>query len=265
MAPHISNRATLTSREDIRRRRRKGKDETAGKGFGVKGSSRTVLWPKHEDYRLGVLIGMTYGDGNLIKRSTATRTGKWRVEFCEGDLALVRRYSRLTRQLFNINPKIKNRRTWYEAYYCSRIAYEFLTAVGEHPNGKKTGLLRIPYVARLHAATLLGLICGSLSVEGSVKDKRYPRLAMEMLEPTSIRSIVGELKKLDFHPHSYHYPKDGNTMYGVYLYGREECGRLLHEVGLIGKRRSKLSRFLTGPQRAGLARKQPGGGLIRRM
>ncbi|HYW81826.1 MAG TPA: hypothetical protein VFB30_01125 [Spirochaetia bacterium] len=236
-----------------------------GKGFGVKGSSHTVLWPKCDDYRLGVLIGMIYGDGNLIKRSTWVRTGRWRVEFCDGDLALVRRCSRLTRQLFNIAPKIRNRGTWYEAYYSSRIAYEFLTSVGEHPNGKKTGLLRIPCVARRYIATLLGLICGLLSVEGSVKDRRYPRLAMEMLEPTLIRSIVEELKKLDFHPHSYHYPKDGNTMFGVYLYGREECGRLLHKVGLMGKRRRKLSRFLTPPPKAGLARKQPGGGLIRRL
>ena len=180
-------------------------------------------------------------------------------------MALVRSYGRLTRQLFNIAPKIRDRGTWYEAYYSSRIAYEFLTFVGEHPNGKKTGRLRIPYIARLYTATLLGLICGLLSVEGSVKDRRYPRLAMEMLEPTLIRSIVEELEKLEFHPHSYNYPKDGKTMFGVFLYGREECGRFLQEVGLIGKRRRKLSRFLTPPLQAGLARKQPGGGLIRRL
>lgn len=162
-------------------------------------------------------------------------------------MVLVRRYSRLTKQLFNIAPNIRNRGTWFEAYYSSRIAYEFLTFVGEHPNGKKAGRLGIPYIARLHAATLLGLICGLLSVEGSVKGRRYPRLAMEMLEPTLIRSIVRELRKLDFHPHSYHYLKDGKTMFGVFLYGREECGRFLHEVGLMGKRGRKLSRFLTPP------------------
>src|SRR5271169_6228098 len=113
-----------------------------GKGFGVKGSAHTVSWPKYDDYKLGVLIGMTYGDGNLFKRSTGIRTGRWRIEFCEGDILLVKVYTRLTKQLFNVAPTIRDRGTWYEAYYSSRIAYEFLTFVAEHPNGKKTGLLR---------------------------------------------------------------------------------------------------------------------------
>jgi hypothetical protein len=83
-----------------------------GKGFGVKGSAHTVLWPKYDDYSLGVLIGMIYGDGNLVKRSTGLRTGKWRIEFCEGDISLVERYARLTRRLFNISPTIRDRGTW---------------------------------------------------------------------------------------------------------------------------------------------------------
>jgi len=31
------------------------------------------------------------------------------------------------------------------------------------------------------------------------------------------------------------YPKDGKTMFGLYLYGRKECGRFLNEVGLVEK------------------------------
>jgi hypothetical protein len=115
-----------------------------GEGFGVKGSHHTVLWPNYDDYDLGVLIGMTYGDGNLIKRVTASRTGRWRIEFCEGDISLVRQYALLTKRLFNVAPTIRDRGTWYEAYYSCRIAYEFLTFDAEHPNGKKTGLLKIP-------------------------------------------------------------------------------------------------------------------------
>jgi len=153
-----------------------------GRGFGVEGSAHIVLWPNYDDYNPGLLIGMTYGDGNLIKRSTALRDGRWRIEFCEGDISLVRLYARLTRRLFNVAPTIRDRRTWYEAYYSCRIAYEFLTFVAEHPNGKKTGQLKIPEVARLYSLTLLGFICGLFSVEGSVKDRRYPRLAIEMLE-----------------------------------------------------------------------------------
>jgi len=225
-----------------------------GKGFGVKGSAHTVLWPKYDDFRLGVLIGMTYGDGNLIKRVTAIRTGRWRVEFCEGDLALVRRYTSLTKRLFNLTPKIRDRGTWHEAYYSSRIAYEFLTFVGEHPNGKKAGRLKIPDVAKLYPQTLRGFICGLFSVEGSVKATRYVRLAMEMLEPRLLKSVAFELERLGFHPHSYDYLKDRKRMFGLYLYGREECGKFLAEVGLMGKRRRKLSRFLTTPQKPRLAR-----------
>lgn len=225
-----------------------------GRGFGVKGSARTVFWPKYDDFWLGVLIGMIYGDGNLIKRVTAVRTGRWRIEFCEGDLALVERYTNLTKRLFNLSPKIRKRGNWHEAYYSSRIAYEFLTFVGEHPNGKKAGRLRIPYVAKSYPLTLRGFICGLFSVEGSVKDRRYPRLAMEMLEPRLIRSVAHELKKSGFHPHSYDYLKDGKRMFGLYLYGREECGKFLAGIGLIGKRKRKLRSFLTTPRKPTLAR-----------
>jgi hypothetical protein len=67
-----------------------------GKGFGAKGSAHTVLWPDYDDYKVGLLIGMIC-DGNLIKRTTASRTGKWRIEFCEGDISLVKGHARLTK------------------------------------------------------------------------------------------------------------------------------------------------------------------------
>jgi hypothetical protein len=231
-----------------------------GNGFGVKGSAHTVRWPSYDDYKLGVLIGMTYGDGNLIKRATASCTGKWRVEFCEGDALLVMRYAQLTKQLFNVAPTVRNRITWHEAYYCCRIAYGFLTFVAEHPNGKKTGRLRIPKVVKLYPLTRLGFICGLFSVEGSVKDRRYPRLAIEMLEPKLLKSVGQQLEILGFKPHPYDYQKGKKKMFGLYIYGREECGRFLVDVGLFGKRARKLSRFLTPPKQAGIARKQPGGG-----
>jgi hypothetical protein len=83
---------------------------------------------------------------------------------------------------------------------------------------------------------------------------------MEMLEPKLIHSIAEDLTGLGFSPHSYHYLKDGQTMFGLFLYGRVECARFLKEVGLVGKRRKKLNRFLTPLPQAALARKQPGGG-----
>lgn len=204
-------------------------------GFGVRGSAHEVFWPNYDSYDLGVLIGMIYGDGNLIRRQEASRTGKWRIEFCEGDLSLVRGYASLTHRLFNVRPTVRDRITWYEAYYRSRIAYDFLTYAAEHPNGKKAGRLAIPGIARKSASTMLGFVGGLFSVEDSAKVNSNARLAMEMLEPGLVQSLYVELRKFGFTPHTYHYPKDGKIMFGLYAYGLKDCSEFLGRVGLFGK------------------------------
>ena len=231
-----------------------------GRGFGVKGSAHEVFWPDYNNRELGVLLGMIYGDGNLIKREEASRTGRWRIEFCEGDLALVKHYSLLTARLLNIQPTIRNRKTWHEAYYSSRIAYEFLTFAGEHPNGKKTGRLRLPCIARQGPSTMLGFLSGLFSVEGSVKIESNVRIAVEMLESILIQEIDRELQVMGYEPHVYDYPKDNKRMFGIYVYGVEECARFAKEIGLLGNRRRKLSRFLRSRGSAISSPRQPGGG-----
>ncbi len=86
-----------------------------------------------------------------------------------------------------------------------------------------------------------------------------------MMEPKLIPSIREVLRMRGFNPHLYRYPKNKGEMHGLYLYGRTECDRFLKEIGLLGKRRQKLRRFLRSKTAAPLARKQPGGGIIRRM
>ncbi len=98
------------------------------------------------------------------------------------------------------------------------------------------------------------------AVAGAVNDRRYRRVSMEVLEPKLVGSVADEPKRLGFNPRTYRYLKDAKRAFGVYLYGREDCRRFLEEVGPIGKRRRKLSRFLTPPPQASIARKQPGGG-----
>ena len=236
-----------------------------GRGFGVKGSSHLVFWPSYNTYKLGVLLGMIYGDGNLKRRETALRTGHWRVEFCEGDASLVRRYAMLMHELFNVTPTVRNRGGWEEAYFCSRIFYEFLTFAGEHPNGVKAGKLDIPELARRSEEALRGFISGLFSVEGSPKGGRYPRLAIEMMEPKLMPGIRSVLRMRGFNPHLYSYPKNKGVMYGLYLYGGTECYRFLRQIGLLGKREQKLRRFLRSRRPAPPARKQPGGGTVRRL
>jgi hypothetical protein len=119
-----------------------------GEGYGVKGSKHIVFWPNLPTYKSGVVLGMLYGDGHIVSRRGAETTGKWRIEFCEGDRKVIDSYVRLTESLFNLRPAVRQRGNWWDAYYCSRIAYEWLTSVGEHPSGKKFGKLLIPRVAR---------------------------------------------------------------------------------------------------------------------
>lgn len=226
-----------------------------GRGFGVKGSAHTVFWPDYDSYDLGVLIGMLYGDGNLIKRSTGSRTGKWRIEFCEGDLGVVKAFVRLTHNLFNVKPTIRNRVTWYEAYFCSRIVYEFMTHIGEHPNGKKTGKLRIPELAKRNTDALRGLVAGIFSVEGSVSiHGKKERLQIEMLEPSLIRALHQYLQEFGLQAHSYHYRKNRKIMHGLNLRGGDECQAFLSGIGLIGKRKNQLTRLLRSPRQARPAR-----------
>ncbi len=196
---------------------------------------------------------MLYGDGNLIKRETALRTGKWRIELCEGDLRVVRAYRKLTLDLFNVKAAIRDRITWYEAYYCSRIVYEFMTHVGEHPNGKKTGRLRVPQFAKQYSDTLRGFIAGLFSVEGSVTFASNVRLQVEMLEPALIRELYSILKKFGLRFKIYHYQKDGKTMHGLRLYGSADCQAFLSKIGPIGKRRKQLTSFLNRKKGRGLS------------
>ncbi len=208
---------------------------------------------------------MLYGDGHIAGRRGAERDGKWRVELCEGDYLVIRRYARLTFQLFNLKPIIRKRGNWWDAYYCSRIAYEYLTTVTQHPDGRKTGTLSIPKIARDDAKTSKGFLCGLFSVEGSVKIGRYPRIAIEMLEPKLIQQVAQLLTSFGFHPHTYSYPKAGKTMYGAFLYGLVEARRFLWSIGLVGRKRRKLVRLLSQVATASSARLQPGGGTICRM
>ena len=144
---------------------------------------------------------------------------------------------------------------------CLRISH----FVAEHPNGKKTGQLKIPEVARLYPLTLVGFICGLFSVEGSVKVRRYPRLAMEMLERKLLHAVGDELRRLGFNPHSYHLPQGWKNDVRIVSLRSQGMWKVFERSWLGRKRRKKLNRFLTPSPEAKLARKQPGGGSVRRM
>jgi hypothetical protein len=216
-----------------------------GEGYGIKGSKHVVRWPAANTMGLGVLLGMLYGDGHLYPGDYAARNGKWRIDFCEGDHKVLRKYATLTEKIFNIEPSVRVRGNWSEIYYCSRIVYDYYTLVGGHPTGKKTGKLSIPEAARRSRPLLNGFICGLFSVEGSVKANRYVRLTLEMLEPKLIQQLCRHFLSLEIKPHFYEYKKDGKMMQGMYIYGPKDTAYFLREFGLVGRQRAKLVKFLT--------------------
>lgn len=236
-----------------------------GEGYGVKGSRYIVFWPHLLTYELGVLLGMLYGDGHLVSRRGAKEAGKWRIEFCEGDREIIESYVRLTKSLFNLKPIVRQRENWWDAYYCSRIAYEWLTSAGEHPTGKKLGKLLLPRITRENDDILRGFTCGLFSVEGSVKLGKYLRITLEMLEPRLVKDVFETLQSNGISAHIYHYDKGAKAMYGTYVYGKADAALFLPRFGLLGNKREKLASFLTSGKVTAPARKQPGGGAIRRV
>ena len=151
----------------------------------------------------------------------------------------------LTRRLLNLQPTVRQRGNWWDAYYCSRIAYEFLTTVGEHPTGKKLGKLALPEPAHKSKSLLCGFICGLFTVEGSLKLGKYPRITIEMLEPTLIREVSAVLSENSLRPHTYSYAKGRKTMYGAYAYGRDALQSFSSAFGLVGEKGDRLTSFLS--------------------
>lgn len=199
-------------------------------------------------------MGMLCGDGHIVSRSGAERTGKWRIGFCEGDHKVIAYYVHLTKVLFNLTPTVRKRGNWWDAYYCSRVAYEWFTSVGQHPNGKKLGKLLIPKAVRESQDALCGFTCGLFTVEGSVKTGKYVKITLEMLEPTLVKQVFGVLQSNGISAHLYCYAKQAKTMYGTYIYGAADAQSFLSRFGLIEKKHWKLTNLLSSLEKAASAR-----------
>ena len=117
--------------------------------------------------------------------------------------------------------------------------------MANHPDGKKTGKLSLPEIAKRSKDILDGFICGLFSVEGSAKTNRYVRLTLEMLEPRLIQEISSYFDSLGLRPHTYKYRKGEKMMQGVYLYGPKDITFYLRHVGIIGHNERKLVSFLS--------------------
>lgn len=212
-------------------------------GFTVRGSRHVVKLPRVGSQSLALLVGLLYGDGHLSKFSSAASSGKWRVEFAESDAMVVERYSRLTKEIFNIQPIIRRRRSWYEVYFCSKIVYRFYSRIIGHPTGRKLGKLRLPRLFRTSPGLSRAFAQGLFTAEGSVKMDGNIRVSLEMKEATLVKQLSSELWKLGFRPHPYRYLKEGDWMYGVYIYGGEVT-RFSEEIGFVGSKQIRLRKVL---------------------
>lgn len=226
-----------------------------GEGYGVRGSRHVVTVPSAPSEKLAVLYGLVCGDGSLASYGTAARHGKWRIDFAESDRAVIMEYVRLTKEVFGISPSVRNRKRWYEAYYCSKIVYRFYSRVLGHRTGKKTGSLKIPDSFSHDSSLLLGFLRGLFTAEGSIKVERNVRIALEMQEPLLMTQTASILKDATFHPHLYSYARENRQVYGVYIYGLDET-RLFHRmIGFLGRKGLRLSKVISQFERRGA---QPG-------
>ena len=208
--------------------------------------------PRAPSQKLVVLYGLVCGDGSLTRYETAARQGKWRIDFAESDPAVVAEYVRLTKELFGITPSVRNRKGWYEAYYCNKIVYRFYSRILGHRTGKKTGSLKIPDSFRHDSRLLLGFLKGLFTAEGSIKVERNIRIALEMQEPLLMRETASILKDATFHPHLYSYARNGRRVYGLYIYGLDET-RLFHRmIGFVGRKGLRPSKVISQFERRDL-------------
>jgi hypothetical protein len=221
-----------------------------GEGYGVRGSHHVVTVPSVPSEKLAVLYGLVCGDGYLANYATAARLGKWRIGYAESDPAVIEEYVRLTKEVFGVSPSVSNRKTWYEAYYCSKIVYRFYSRVLGHRTGRKTGSLTIPDSFRHDSRILFGFLRGLFTAEGSIKVERNVRIALEMQEPLLIGQMALIMKSASFHPHLYSYARKGRQVYGLYIYGLDET-RLFRRIIGFGRKGLRLSKVISQFERRG--------------
>jgi intein/homing endonuclease len=154
--------------------------------------------------------------------------------------------------VFGITPSLRNRKRWYEAYYCSKIVYRFYSRILGHRTGKKTGSLKIPDSFRHDSRLLLGFLKGLFTAEGSIKVERNIRIALEMQERLLMRETASILKDATFHPHLYSYARNGRRVYGLYIYGLDEARRFHRMIGFVGRKGLRLSKVISQLERRGL-------------
>jgi hypothetical protein len=190
-----------------------------------------VTVPRVPSEKLGVPYGLVCGDRCLTSYATAAKQGKWRIGYAESDPAVVEEYVRLTKELLGVSRSVSNRKTWYEAYYCSKIVYRFYSRVLGHRTGRKTRSLAIPDSFRHNSRILFGFLRGLFTAEGSIKVERNVRIALEMQEPLLIGQMASIMKNASFHPHLYSYARKGRKVYGLYIYGLDETCRFCRAQG----------------------------------
>ncbi len=216
-----------------------------GDGYGVRGSRHIVTLPRNPSEKLAILYGLVCGDGSLMSYESAAKQGKWRIDFAESDPTVVSEYARLTQELFHVSPIVRNRETWFETYYCSKVAYRFYSRVLGHPTGRKTGLLKIPDSFKHRSGLLLGFLRGLFTAEGSIKVERNIRIALEMQERLLVRETASILADADFYPHLYSYSRIGRRVYGLYVDGLDEAKLFHRKIGFVGRKGLRLSKVIS--------------------
>ena len=182
-------------------------------GFYIKGSGYRI--PKiNIDRNLALFLGLMWGDGCIVSRKCAIKTGDWRICFVEDDKDLIDTFCNITRLIFNIRPHVHFRKTYYEVIFSNRIVYEILYQFFKFPDGHKINRLKIPFQIKTSKNLISSFLQGLFSTDGKfVIDRGYPRVGFDSATKLFLDDVVSILIDSGFNPRKTLWNrKNGNVL-----------------------------------------------------
>jgi len=219
--------------------------KTSEEGFYIKGSHHRI--PNFNISKdIALLLGLLWGDGWMTSRQKALIKGNWKIGLVEDDRSVIDVFSHLVKNIFNLNVSIRFRKTYYEAYFSSRIVYEVLNKIFGFPDGYKFGKLKIPKIIKESNDLLASFLCGVFSTDGKFTlHKGYPRIGFDSATKEFVKEIETVLKRLGFNPRKYVWKrKNGNELYGLYLNGKNQVKLFSQKVNFVSQKNKLLNSYI---------------------
>ncbi|GEM_PF-2010332 len=232
------------------------KVRTSEKGIYIKGSSHRIPNFKISG-DVALFLGLLFGDGWMTDRKRALVKGDWKIGLVEDDKGVIDIFSELVKNVFNVKVALRFRKTYYEAYFSSRLIYEVLNRTFEFPDGYKFGKLKIPKMINESKELLTPFLRGLFSTDGKFTIyKNYPRIGLDSATKEFIEEIYIALENLGFNPRKYTWKrKEGGKLYGLYLNGKDQVKLFAQKINFVGDKRELLEKYVSSCFNASLGLK----------